>query len=379
MTKLRTTATSPSRGDGRSEGLSPPPSPSKGEGRGEGGTINGGTAHELRTVQKSCKSLPPFFPPRREDGDAMQQSAILRRFIEMYWLRPENALWMTLRSDALRRVDLAHPSIDVACGDGVFSFLHMGGRFDPAFDVFTSVDHLDRVRSQHADMFDAASPQYRPRIEAAPHDRFDVGADFKNSMLAKAGALNFYGKLVEQDNNHPLQFDAESFATVYCNAAYWVRNIDGFLAELSRVVQPGGRVVLQVKLDSMKRYTLSHLEPVLGARFLDIIDRGRMECWPSLTDRATWESRFARAGLSISSVTPFVTRTHSHLWDVGLRPIAPQLVRMTNALTPQTRAEIKRDWVDLFCEFLTPLCDPALDLIPGSDEPAEIQYVLEKH
>lgn len=315
------------------------------------------------------KQNPPA--PRQCD-----RAELLRRFVEMYWLRPENALWMTLRSDTLRRVELAHPSIDMSCGDGVFSFLHMGGRFDPAFDVFTSVDHLDRVRSQHADMFDTAGPEYRPRIIARPTEPFDVGTDCKAAMLAKAKALDFYLRLVEQDNNCPLRFETGSFATAYCNAAYWVRDIDRFLAELARIVQPSGRVVLQVKLDSMRRYTLSRFQSVLGHQFVDLIDRGRMDCWPSLTDRATWEARFARAGMSIVSVTPFVTRTHSHLWDIGLRPIAPQLVRMANGLSPATRADIKRDWVELFCELLTPLCNPTLDLFPGSDEPAEIQYVL---
>jgi SAM-dependent methyltransferase len=309
-------------------------------------------------------------------AQSFDRAELLRRFVEMYWLRPENALWMTLRSEALRTIELARPSIDVSCGDGVFSFLHMGGRFDPAFDVFTSVDHLDRVRTQHADMFDAAGPNYQPKIQARPQERFDIGADCKAAMLAKAKTLHFYGELVEQDNNHPLQFDNESFATIYCNAAYWVRIIDSFLSELGRIIRSDGKIVLQVKLDSMRRYTLSQFKPVLGERFLDLIDRGRMDCWPSLTDRATWEQRFADAGLSIVSAIPLVTRTHSHLWDIGLRPIAPQLVRMANALSPATRAEIKRDWVDLFCELLTPLCDPALDLFPGNDEPAEMQYVL---
>ncbi len=363
MTRLRSTPPSPSKVESCADGRSPSllkredrtdgqsPSPSKGEGRGEG------------------KILGTPYCSRME---------LLRRFVEMYWLRPENALWMTLRSLALRDVELSHPSIDLGCGDGVFSFLHMGGAFDPAFDVFTSVDHLDKVRTSHADMFDSADTSYQPRIHKQPTDRFDVGADFKASMLAKAGALNFYTRLSEQDNNKPLRFESGSFTTVYCNAAYWVKNIDGFLAELARIANPNGRIVLQVKLDSMKRYTLSKFEAALGAKFLDLIDRGRMDCWPSLTDRKSWESRFARAGLSISSATPFVTRTHSHMWDIGLRPIAPQLVRMANALTPQTRTEIKRDWVDLFCDLLTPFCDPALDLFPGTDELAEIQYVLEK-
>lgn len=314
---------------------------------------------------------PSLSPTSRTD-----RQTLLRRFVQAYWLRPENALWMTLRSLALDRVAFHSPSMDISCGDGIFSFLHMGGEFDPSFDVFQSVDHLDQVRDQHADMFDAVGDSYRPPITNAPRQRIDVGSDCKASMLSKAGRLRFYKKLVEHDNNHRQLFESNSFATIYCNSAYWVENIEFFLAELARIVQPDGTIVLHVKLDSMKGYTLTRFESLLGARFLDIIDRGRMECWPSLADRATWEKRFQRAGLSIASVVPFVTRTHSHLWDIGLRPIAPQLIKMANTLNPHSRDEIKRDWVELFCELLVPFCDPGFDLFSGNDEPAELQYVL---
>ena len=103
-----------------------------------------------------------------------------------------------------------------------------------------------------------------------------------------------------------------------------------------------------------------------------------MECWPSLADRSTWEARFENAGMFIETAMPFITRTHAHIWDIGLRPIAPMLVKMANALTPQTRASIKKDWVDLFCELMAPLCSPTFDLLPAQSEPAEIQYILQR-
>jgi hypothetical protein len=117
---------------------------------------------------------------------------------------------------------------------------------------------------------------------------------------------------------------------------------------------------------------------VLGDRFLDLIGRGRLDCWPALADRATWEKRFAAAGLRVESAEPFITRTHAHIWDIGLRPIAPLLVKMAAALTPHTRAAIKKEWVDLFAELLEPICDPGFDLISGKGEPAEMQYVLRR-
>lgn len=302
----------------------------------------------------------------------------LRRFLDAYWLRPENALWMTLRSEVLQEQRLHHPTIDVSCGDGIFMFLHLGGVFDPSFDVFRSVGRLNHVQSDHADMFDCVNDTYQPIITTSPADNLDVGIDVKPALLAKARRLALYERLVEHDNNQPLPLKDGSFRVVYCNAAYWVHNIDGFLRELARVVRPDGLVILHIKLDSLKRYTLEAHRAVLGNRVLDILGRGRLDCWPSLASRSTWESRFAAAGLTIEVETPFITRTHAHLWDIGLRPIAPMLVRMTQTLTPQTRASIKADWVDLFYDLFSPLLEPNLDLFPGNDEPGEIQYVLRR-
>ncbi len=306
----------------------------------------------------------------------VHRKELLRRFIQAYWLRPENALWMTLRSDALLRYPLEHPSIDLSCGDGVFSFLHCGGQFDPAFDVFTSVANVNSRSDGRADMFDHLTDDYHPLIASPPGHAIDVGTDFKQTSLRKAARLEFYGRLVEHDNNDPLPFENDTFRAVYCNSAYWVREIDRFLAELGRITQPDGLILLQVKLASLASYTLAAHRAILGDTFLDTIDRGRSECWPSLADRSTWESRFTTADLSVVDAAPFVTKTHGHIWDIGLRPIAPLLVKMTKAIATETRAAIKCEWVDLFCELLGPLCVPDLDLSGTPDEPAEIQYVL---
>ncbi len=302
--------------------------------------------------------------------------ARLEQYLRAYWLRPENAFWMTLRSVVLTRCRLNHPSADLSCGDGIFSFIHAGGRFAPGFDVFAAVGSLEAVTDGHADMFDAWRDNYVPPVVTEPDFVIDIGSDCKPTMLRKAAALKFYRELVEHDNNRPLPFEDGSLATVYCNAAYWVTQIDAFLAECRRVTCDGGRIILHVKLSDMERYSVAAFGHRLGQRAVDIIGRGRVQSWPSLASRRQWEDRFRRAGLEIIEATPFVTPTHAHIWDVGLRPIAPMLVRMANALTPATRADIKRDWVALFMDLLSPICDPTFDLFPERDEPAEIQYVL---
>ena len=178
----------------------------------------------------------------------------LRRFLGAYWLRPENAFWMALRSEALAFVAdpgqqaWATPSIDLSCGDGVFTFLHAGGVFDDDFDVFRDAAPLDDLHDEQADMFDHLGKHCSPAVVSPPAYRVDVGTDFKSNLLVKAGFLDLYGELVVHDNNRPLPFDTGAFRTVYCNAAYWVENIDGFLSEIRRITAGDGRVLLQVKL-----------------------------------------------------------------------------------------------------------------------------------
>ena len=302
----------------------------------------------------------------------------LRRFLNAYWLRPENAVWMALRSEVLSQVPWVNPSVDLSCGDGVFSFLHAGGVFDDRFDVFWGAAPQRTAGNHQADIFDYVDEHYRPVVARGSDYRISVGTDLKPNLLTKAGLLDLYEELVVHDNNQPLPFDDGAFETVYCNSVYWTQNVDLFLSEMRRITAKGGKVVLEVKLDSVLDYTLESFRPVLGERFLEIIGRGRAATWPTIADRATWERRFAQAGLSITRAVPFVTRTHAHLWDVGLRPIAPLLVELANQVSPQTRADVKRRWVELFIELCTPFCDPAMDLFSQTSEPAEILYELKQ-
>jgi SAM-dependent methyltransferase len=283
---------------------------------------------------------------------------------------------MTLRSDVLSACAWERPCADLCCGDGLFSFLHRGGELDPAFDVFWPTAAAQEALPAGRDMFDHHSDAYAPPIRVPAAEPVDLGTDVKPSLLSKASRLNLYGRLVRHDHNEPLPFASASFRFVYCNAAYWVRNIDAFLRELGRIVEPGGKVVLHVKLDAFHKVSLNAHRRVLGPRFLERIVGDRLRSWPTLAGRRTWESRFRSARLVIDGEAPFITETHLRLWEVGLRPIAPLLMRMANAIDAKTRAAIKQEWVALLIDLTAPFCDPGFSLSGSASEPGEIQYVL---
>lgn len=300
----------------------------------------------------------------------------LRRFLSCYWLRPENALWMALRSEVLDDYVFAPPSLDLSCGDGLFSFLHAGGRLDEDFDVFASVGPLEPVRGRHADIFDHFDENYAPRVVSPPLWRITTGTDLKPALLAKAARLDFYGELVRADHNVELRLEPARYQTIFGNSIYWVRNIERHLADIRRVAASGATVLLQVKLEAMLSYTLSAHRKVLGEAWLDLIGRGRFECWPTMGDESWWRRRFEGAGFEVREVVPFITRTHAHIWDIGLRPIAPLLVRMATAIDPTTRRSIKRDWVELMIELLLPFGRRDIDLFATPSAPAEVLFVL---
>ena len=310
-------------------------------------------------------------------GQEPDTRELLRRFLNCYWLRPENAFWMVLRSRVLSRFAWVNPSVDVSCGDGIFSFLHAGGDFDLDFDVFTSVGELEAVRDQHADMFDHVDNGYRPTIVRPPGYRIDAGTDWKQNLLDKAARLAFYDRLIRHDNNEPLPFADGTFATVYCNSIYWVAAIDPFLSELRRICRRDGQALLEVKLSCVRDYTLGPFADRLGRKWLDLIGRGRAATWPSLADRVTWEKRFVQAGFQIAAAVPFVTRTHAHIWDIGLRPIAPLLVRLANQVDTPSRRAVKTDWIELFLDLLEPITRADFELFAAPQEPAEILFVLQ--
>lgn len=300
----------------------------------------------------------------------------LERFLGCFWLRPENALWMALRSESLDGYEFRTPSLDLSCGDGLFSFLHAGGRLDDAFDAYASVGHLNRVTTEHADMYDHVDAAYAPAIIDRPAWSITTGTDLKAALLTKAARLDFYDELIQADHNRPLPFVNARYRTIFANSAYWVERIDDHLAELRRIAAPDATILMQIKLDAMRDCTFASRADAMGEAWLRLIARGRFETWPTMGDEVTWQRRFDRAGLAVAAIEPLATRTHARIWDVGLRPIAPLLVRMTQAIDATSRLAIKRDWIVLMLELLEPFARRDIDLFAGPAEPVEALFVL---
>ena len=65
--------------------------------------------------------------------------SILKELLNVYWLRPETALWRALDIETMKDFKVTGRSLDLGCGDGVLSFIRGGGKFDISFDDYQSI------------------------------------------------------------------------------------------------------------------------------------------------------------------------------------------------------------------------------------------------
>ena len=141
--------------------------------------------------------MPTALSEKSKGSSRVSRPDLLRRFLQAFWLRPENAFWMTRRSETLAECPIEQPSLDIACGDGLFSFLHCDGVLAPSFDVFHSVsEDVSGDRSPH-DMFDCCHDDYQPTVLEVPRTSFSIGLDLKpalsESAVARANPLILKG------------------------------------------------------------------------------------------------------------------------------------------------------------------------------------------
>lgn len=311
----------------------------------------------------------------------MTASATFDELLNVFWLRPETALWREIDIQTMRSFEFASPSLDIGCGDGIFSFIRAGGKFDPSFDAFRSMSNLNKY-FENADVFDAFDENLHPSVIQAPHYQIDCALDHKENLLKKAGQLQLYKNMKVADVNDPLPFPDESFNSIYSNIVYWLNDPKAVFSEISRILRPGGRVCLMLPNVTLPEFSYySQLYVRTGDprwAFLDKLDRGRFadNIRQSRTASA-WEEMFTSAGLKVAQHKTHLSKTIIQIWDIGFRPIFPVLLKMANSLPSDQFLDIKQEWIRTLKQFLEPLVgmDGALG---RGEEPAFHCYVLEK-
>ncbi len=279
---------------------------------------------------------------------------LLNAHLNAAWLRPESALWDAIASTIISKHEIVPPSLDLGCGNGIFSFITAGGEFSIDYDWYVNVDAGGFWENR--DIYDSCRiNDLENQIVKRPEYNFTYGLDHKTNLLRQAGALNFYENLIDHDANLALPFKERQFKTVFSNILYWLNEPVHSLREIYRVLDKGGTAVLCIPNSNFFDYCFTYHWKEDNSELLRLLNRGRSECMHRTFSYKEFERMAREVGFEVSYHTCYLAPLTLKIWDIGLRPLSPLLIKMTNCLTPKDRSLIKKEWIDTMRCFLFPL------------------------
>lgn len=280
----------------------------------------------------------------------MQKSEIdatTEKFLYMNWLRPETIPWAVhgalLSRDHLR---VAGNKLEIGIGNGLTSFQHLGGRFAPEYDWYYNVDTEGFWRNQ--DIYDQVSlSNIRDFIQKYPTHRLKMAVDNKQNLLDQARQLEIAEDYVLADANGPITFP--DMDLVFSNMLYWLADPMATMRKICETLKPGGTLVTMFPNPRFVEYCRSYRRET---PMWTMINRGRADTLMWTLEADAFEEFIAReTDFAIVEGRLYLARLTLGIWDIGLRPLSPYLIRMANGLDPETRFAIKRDW----CEETRPI------------------------
>ena len=176
---------------------------------------------------------------------------------------------------ALQKMPFVEPSVDIGCGDGIFSFISAGGRFGVDFDMYQNVTGTDQF-FKGVDVFDHFDENhFSMDIVQAPTRKIAYGLDHKDTLIAKANRLGLYENTIVSDANKSIPLPDGSVSMAFCNILYIIEHLDGLLSETYRILRADGRFIVQLPERRAEEVMVNHLYEKHGWEWARLIDRNK--------------------------------------------------------------------------------------------------------
>lgn len=279
---------------------------------------------------------------------------LLKAHLNVSWLRPESALWDAIASEAVARLPIKGPALDLGCGNGISSFITAGGAFDLDYDWFVNSD--PRGFTKDKDLYDVR-PTVDPRrhVSHPPRYQFDWGFDHKANLLAQASRLGLYRGVRQGDADKILPFADRSLRTVFSNILYWLQDPVSRFKELHRVLETSGQAIVCLQDPSFKVVCESYQWKKRRSPLLKMLNRGRADCSYWTITLPGLRSLARKTGFKLVHHETYLSPATLRFWDIGLRPLSPALLEMERRLAKADRRKVKSEWIKALFPILSEL------------------------
>ena len=265
---------------------------------------------------------------------------LYKNFLNYFWLRPENAILSCFRALDFRKVvseniKKKQKILDISCGDGVFTFIALGGKLDTYFDAFKSIKN--KKRTSKFDAYNYYDKNFKVKIIKKPKYIVETGTDWKNNLLRKSEKLNLYKNLILHNNEKKLDIVENSYDLVFSNSAYWVKNIKQHLLDIKRVTKVNGHIYLQMKFKDTFLSTLikNQSKVNFGKKFEKDDVNFHLYSWSP----SNLGNLFTEAGFEVE-----ITRPYLHKWPPKFFELQKIFGWTIFNLICRVYAKIERSW-----------------------------------
>jgi len=348
--------------------------------------LSASTVSDFKNFEKSIvwrDLVKTFSEVKKELSDEkFQNRNVLSAYPLIYpnmkyaWLRPFGAIWDTVVGTALEKVNFASPSLDIGCGDGMFSSFVCGTRYRNSFNI------SDSLSFDKKDIFDAFNPGViESSVIKRPTVQFDFGLDIKESLVHKAMETGAYKNCLVGDGVKLDAVPPNSIRSIWSNVVKNFEDIELSLSNVHRVLKDDGFIVAQLPtpafLDNLYYYPKYRQETNLEKKGLMWkLTRGEPDYHPRYCTSDEWVNMFENAGFTNVEVAGFVVNKHIlKLWDIGLRLFIRDTKHFADTLSGfHALPLVKRGIVSWMIENSVPL----LNFERASKDPNDFGFILIK-
>ena len=285
-----------------------------------------------------------------------------RNILSVFWLRRFSALVRLIEAQILSMQDFKGSSLELACGDGVFSALAKGGKLPDSFcaykDIKTNHQYESNSSNKSIDLFDQEIQDFN-HYPSLDKPLWDYGIDHKSQLLDKASQLNVFKNTLNLDFNDPL-FDSQliniagrdNIDLVFSNSLYWTKKPEFVLKACREIMSDDATAMFTlVSPKYHKNMTLNRRNN--QKTFAGFLDRGRASLFANPKNYEDWYNIFTSSGFEILEAIPYFTEDLVICAEeLDQRDIYPYFSRLYYESPLELQKEIKEEYMSHYENML---------------------------